>query len=126
MPRYVLLAHDWPTPHFDLLLECGDVLKSWRLLAGPTPGVTVPAEPNADHRLAYLDYEGEVSGGRGTVRRVAAGEYHGDITMPAWSVTWDGGTAAMTAAGFRILPGPGITPGTLPPDAAHDRPDPRT
>ena len=33
----------------------------------------LPAEPNADHRLFYLDYEGPVSGGRGTVSRWAAG-----------------------------------------------------
>ena len=28
-----------------------------------------------DHRAAYLDYEGEVSGGRGSVRRVDGGNY---------------------------------------------------
>lgn len=32
------------------------------------------AERIADHREAYLTYEGQVSEGRGTVRRVAAGE----------------------------------------------------
>ncbi|MCE9524843.1 MAG: hypothetical protein K8R36_02165, partial [Planctomycetales bacterium] len=29
-----------------------------------------------DHRLAYLEYEGPVSGNRGTVSRVEEGEYH--------------------------------------------------
>jgi len=39
------------------------------------PGVgRFVAERLPDHRSAYLDYEGPVSGGRGTVRRVAAGE----------------------------------------------------
>ena len=52
MPRYVILHHDWPTPHFDLFLEAGGVLKSWRLLAEPRPGVTVPATPNHDHRVS--------------------------------------------------------------------------
>jgi hypothetical protein len=35
----------------------------------------VEGERLADHRLAYLDYEGEVSDNRGTVTRVAAGEF---------------------------------------------------
>ena len=36
---------------------------------------TVPAERLADHRLAYLDYEGPVSGDRGHVRRLDAGTF---------------------------------------------------
>ena len=32
------------------------------------------AEREEDHRATYLDYEGVVSGGRGTVRRVSAGQ----------------------------------------------------
>jgi len=75
VPRFAVLEHDWPTRHWDLLLEEGPVLRAWRLLAEPGPGVTVPAEPNADHRLLYLDYEGPVSGGRGTVRRWDAGTF---------------------------------------------------
>jgi hypothetical protein len=35
-----------------------------------------PAERISDHRLAYLDYEGPVSGGRGTVACEDRGEYH--------------------------------------------------
>ena len=34
-----------------------------------------PAEPNADHRPLYLDYEGPVAGGRGTVSRWDAGTF---------------------------------------------------
>ncbi|HKI33113.1 MAG TPA: hypothetical protein VKA46_14775, partial [Gemmataceae bacterium] len=33
----------------------------------------VAAEPSFDHRRTYLDYEGPVSGGRGTVTRWDAG-----------------------------------------------------
>jgi len=33
-----------------------------------------PAERIADHRAVYLEYEGPISGGRGAVERVAAGE----------------------------------------------------
>lgn len=73
MPRFVVLSHDWPEPHLDLLLEAGPVLRAWRLHG--EPGAAVPAEPNADHRTLYLDYEGPVSGGRGTVTRWDAGTF---------------------------------------------------
>lgn len=74
-PRFVILEHDWPMLHWDLLLEAGPVLRAWRLGAEPNPSDSVPAEPNADHRLVYLDYEGPVSGGRGCVRRWDAGTF---------------------------------------------------
>ncbi len=73
MPRFVILTHDWPTPHWDFLVEAGAVLRAWRLFGEPRAGRDIPAEPNADHRLLYLDYEGPVSGGRGTVARWDAG-----------------------------------------------------
>lgn len=75
MPRYVILEHDWPVRHWDLLLEDGDVLKAWRLVAEPASGATVAAETNFDHRLIYLDYEGPVTGGRGTVMRWDRGTF---------------------------------------------------
>ena len=112
MPRFAILEHDWPTRHWDLLLEHGAILKSWRLLAEPHPGQFVVAEPNADHRQLYLDYEGEVSGNRGTVTRWDAGVYEGEIGE-TWVVQWiDGrfqGTARMvqTDEGAYVF---GITP----------------
>ena len=75
MPRFVILEHDWPARHWDLFLEAGPVLRAWRLLAEPGPGVAVPAEANAEHRLLYLDHEGPVSGGRGSVSRWDAGTF---------------------------------------------------
>lgn len=75
MPRFAILEHDWPATHWDFLLEAGPVLRAWRLLAEPAAGRVVPAEANADHRLLYLDYEGPVSGDRGTVRRWDAGTF---------------------------------------------------
>lgn len=75
MPRYVILEHDWPSRHFDLMLEAGAVLRTWRLAAFPEDGVPVAAEPIGDHRLEYLNYDGPVSGGRGAVRRVKAGDF---------------------------------------------------
>jgi hypothetical protein len=75
VPRYVILEHDWPTRHWDFLLEAGDVLRAWRLLEEPGPGKAIPAEPNFDHRLVYLDYEGPLSGDRGSVTRWDAGTF---------------------------------------------------
>lgn len=75
MPRFVVLEHDRPTLHWDLMLEVGLVLWTWRLDANPRAGGSCGAVRIADHRRLYLDYEGEVSGGRGTVKRVAAGEF---------------------------------------------------
>ncbi len=75
MPRFVILEHDWPALHWDFLLEAGPILRAWRLLAEPSAGRELAAEANADHRLLYLDYEGRVSGDRGTVRRWDAGTF---------------------------------------------------
>ena len=73
MPRFVILTHDWPFPHWDFLAESGGVLRAWRLLAKPTAETDIPAEPNFDHRLVYLDYEGPLSDDRGSVSRWDAG-----------------------------------------------------
>lgn len=74
MPRFVVLEHDHPELHWDLMLEGDGVLRTWHLDAPPEPGPLVRAVASFDHRLLYLDYEGPISGGRGAVRR------------------WDGGT----------------------------------
>ncbi len=75
MPRFAVVEHDYPTVHWDLFLEDGPELRSWRLLARPVAGSVIPAEPTPAHRLAYLDYGGPVSGGRGSVTRFDAGEF---------------------------------------------------
>ena len=75
MPRFVILSHDHPFPHWDLMLEVGSVLRTWRLREIPRPGQAVLAESLGDHRIAYLDYEGPVSGGRGRVVRWDAGTF---------------------------------------------------
>ncbi len=69
MPRFVILEHDHPHPHYDLMLQTGDVLWTWRLSRLPRIGDVLDAERIGDHRLAYLEYEGPVSGNRGTVIR---------------------------------------------------------
>jgi hypothetical protein len=75
MPRFVLLEHDHPFLHWDLMLEAGDVLLTWRLLAPPEPGKPIQAEALSGHRLAYLDYEGPVGGNRGRVIRRDRGTF---------------------------------------------------
>lgn len=75
MPRFVILTHDHPHLHWDFMLESDGVLRTWRLETEPEVGREISAEPLADHRIAYLDYEGPVSGNRGEVRRWDAGTY---------------------------------------------------
>jgi hypothetical protein len=76
MPRFVILEHDHPRGrHYDFMLEVGDVLRTWSLAEPPASGVEQPAELLPDHRLAYLDYEGPVSGDRGAVVRWEMGTY---------------------------------------------------
>ncbi|HWY86049.1 MAG TPA: DNA polymerase ligase N-terminal domain-containing protein [Gemmataceae bacterium] len=76
MPRFVILEHDHPTLHWDLMLEAGLVLRTWRLAKPPEiSGPSIEASPLADHRVFYLDYEGPLSGQRGSVRRWDSGEY---------------------------------------------------
>jgi hypothetical protein len=57
------------------MFEQGDALRTWALDELPIDDHPVAAEQLADHRLAYLDYEGPVSGNRGEVRRADAGEF---------------------------------------------------
>ena len=80
MPRYILLEHrgapDDPAGlHYDLMVEDGDACRTWRLAAlPPAGGGEVTATEIARHRLAWLDAVAEdVSGGRGSVQRIAAG-----------------------------------------------------
>jgi hypothetical protein len=109
----------YPRPsHYDLMLEQGEVLWTWAcdrlpiatgsgVFGGESPSITkspsppmtpdplaageaIVAERLPDHRLAYLDYEGGVSEGRGSVRRIDAGEYEpldapqGSIRVRLW------------------------------------------
>ena len=82
MPRYVILEHDHPFPHWDLMLETGDALRTFRLLAEPRDGFLIAAEASFDHRPAYLDYEGPISGDRGRVIRWDAGHYESEHEAP--------------------------------------------
>jgi hypothetical protein len=89
MPQFVLLYHDWPAgprgSHCDLMFEVGDSLRTWSLsllpaawrdiaYAAVSTGNEVQAAQLPDHRLTYLEYEGPVSGERGSVRRLDRGQ----------------------------------------------------
>jgi len=100
MPRFVLLYHDCPPEHerpshWDLMLEVGDVLRTWAIPRLPfgweaarartaeafpacvlaSSETRVMATPLADHRIAYLHEQGPLTGNRGEVRRIDAGTY---------------------------------------------------
>jgi hypothetical protein len=87
MPRFVVLRHEFPPGHaralhWDLLFESGAVLRAWALSAEPLSRPEILAEQLADHRAVYLDYEGPVSGDRGSVTRWDAGEYRLESDTP--------------------------------------------
>jgi hypothetical protein len=95
MPRFVVLEHDSPRGlHWDLLLETAGVLATWALPRPPEPGLTLEAEALPDHRPAYLDYEGKLSGDRGSVSRWDQGTY--DLER------WDASSIAVILHGGRI------------------------
>lgn len=82
MQQYVILRHDFPEVHWDLMLEEAGVLKTWRLPEPPAidaasdeTSLDLVAESLPDHRLVYLEYEGPVSGERGTVTRWDKGSF---------------------------------------------------
>jgi hypothetical protein len=88
MPRYALLEHtgapDDPSGrHYDLLLEEGELCRTWRLAEMPAAGKPgQEAIPLAPHRLVWLEERSAaVSGGRGWARGIAHGTYNG--TLPA-------------------------------------------
>jgi hypothetical protein len=117
MPRFVILYHNDPANksrplHCDLMFENDGVLRTWattqlpydwaslkesssvdgRLPLAIASSNIVDAEQLADHRLAYLGYEGPISGDRGIVRRVEAGDFTISQANPdVWNVRVQGG-----------------------------------
>jgi len=75
MPRFVVLEHHYQGVHWDFMLEFRGVLRTWKLVNEPAADLVIRATPLADHRILYLDYEGEISGGRGSVTQWDRGEF---------------------------------------------------
>jgi hypothetical protein len=57
------------------MLEIPTALAAWALAKAPDAAAAIAAEALPDHRLDYLDYEGPISGGRGSVTRWDRGTY---------------------------------------------------
>lgn len=79
MPRFTISFHSGSKDgdHYDLMLEHGDGLKTWRLVNTAFQIFQV-ARQIKDHRKSYLDYEGEISGDRGRVKIWDTGTYSVD------------------------------------------------
>lgn len=94
MPRFVVLQHEIGPSHsrsrkpvhWDWMFELGDSLRTWSTdVLKPTefrPGkwnekksTIMPATALEDHRLAYLDIEGDIGGDRGAVSKVFSGSF---------------------------------------------------
>ena len=81
MPRFVVLFHQVPArqprnDHWDLMLEDDGQLLTWALDREPASGTDLDAIQLAQHRIEYLEFQGELSGGTGAdVRRVMSGTF---------------------------------------------------
>lgn len=78
--RFVLLYHMIEAVagrgnHWDLMLEQDGVLITFEVARLPSQAGPFQARRLVDHRLAYLDYEGQISGNRGSVIRLDRGYY---------------------------------------------------
>jgi hypothetical protein len=86
--RFVVLHHSGiDEPHFDLMFDTGPEgpLATWRSPIWPIDRPTI-LQRLADHRREYLTFEGEVSGDRGRVDRVAEGACEAEMGGDQWTV----------------------------------------
>ena len=72
--RYAVQEHFTEAHHFDLLFERDDALVTWSIadFFALLRGEPCEGKKLIDHRLKYLDYEGEIPG-KGRVRLAARG-----------------------------------------------------
>lgn len=82
---FVILEHTVNgAAHFDLMLEVEgqEKLRTYQLAKWPLEvSASCAVERLDDHRRLYLEFEGEIAGGRGVVRRVLSGTWSGEITL---------------------------------------------
>lgn len=109
---FVILHHvQRDGEHWDLMVERDGVLLTWQLATDPVaafaaadaagqPPAPIPARRIADHRLAYLHYEGPISRGRGHVRRVERGMAE---LRPSGDDQWDLDLESATLRGHHAI-----------------------
>jgi len=111
MPRFVILLHKPGTAsahlrHFDFMLETqeGEALSTWRWDQIPNTTAEFIGLQLAPHRLEYLDYEGEISGGRGHVSQQVTGIYREAISCgdSEWEIQLEAEELAGTLRGLHI------------------------
>ena len=114
MHHAVLLKHTLPDGswHYDWLIEQPACTHEHRLLALKTqirPDLLAKAPFETlklqDHRVQYLNYEGPISKGRGTVQRIAAGIVESFLLTPdsiKTLIRWDDQT--ISYQGFAAEP----------------------
>jgi len=74
--RYAILWHtDIEEPHYDLMFETtpGSALSTWRSPIWPITSTT-PLQKLRDHRRAFLNFHGSLTGDRGSVIQIATGD----------------------------------------------------
>ncbi|NOX58135.1 MAG: hypothetical protein GXP29_04665, partial [Planctomycetes bacterium] len=79
--------------HWDLMIEINETLATWQLQQNPLTNKSTPiaAKQIANHRKAYLDYEGPISQGRGKVQRIEQGRCEIIKTKPTrWLLNLEG------------------------------------
>jgi len=74
-------------------------LLTFRVGVLPTLADRFEAERIADHRRAYLEYEGGISGGRGSVRRLVGGAATIEAFEPAGIVVLLDGSRRLVGVG---------------------------
>jgi hypothetical protein len=108
----VILEHTEPGGglHWDLLVARGPdpAARLWGLRCHECPighaESVIPVDPMPDHRPAWLDLEGAVRGGRGSVRRLARGVLV--VRGAVAEVRWEGGRASrwrLSGSGLTVV-----------------------
>ncbi|WP_435019655.1 DNA polymerase ligase N-terminal domain-containing protein [Tundrisphaera sp. TA3] len=93
--RFAILEHHHQGVHWDFLIEDGDALRTWAIDAPIVAGADLPARELPPHRRIYLNYEGPISGDRGTVRRWDRGE--------CLVLAWDEGRVVVDLRGDQLV-----------------------
>lgn len=117
--RFALLRHEVPAgyfrgagpgqvhDHLDWLFEVNGALRTWAtdIAASFARPFECAATELPPHRLAYLEREGDIGGGRGRVRRLVSGDYRLRLaTRDRWSgsLHWIGDEGRPCGADFQL------------------------